>query len=241
MKIIVKETYASASALAADMVLQQIQQQPRSVLSVPTGGTPIGCYEEMSRRAQKERIDFSGLTFFNMDEYAGMRWDDPNGYYYFLNDHLYRHTNVKPENTHCPDVCAPDLEAECQRYTRQIEQAGGLDLILLGIGRDGHIAFNMPGEALTLDAHVEHLSQETIRDNSRFFAKEEDVPTRAVSIGVGVILSARRIVVLVSGENKADIVADLMRRRVTTRNPASLLWLHPDVTLILDEAAASKL
>jgi glucosamine-6-phosphate deaminase len=241
MKVIVKETYASASALAADMVLQQIQQEPRSVLSVPTGGTPIGCYEEMSRRAQEEHIDFSGLTFFNMDEYAGMRRDDPNGYYYFLNDHLYRHTNVKPENTHCPDVCAPDLEAECQRYTRQIEQAGGLDLILLGIGRDGHIAFNMPGDALTPDAHVEHLSRETIEDNSRFFAKEEDVPTRAVSIGVGVILSARRIVVLVSGENKADIVSDLMQRRVTTQNPASLLWLHPDVTLILDEAAASKL
>lgn len=191
---------------------------------------------------EKEGLNFSQVAGFNMDEYVGLSKDHPQGYYYFLNDLLYSKVNINPNNTFVPNVLADDLTSAAQAYTDLIYSKGGFDLIFLGIGRDGHISFNMPGAALQPYTHLETLSEATIADNARFFENPAQVPTKAMTIGLKIILDSRKVILLANGEGKSQIIADwLNNQKISTSIPASFLWLHNDVTVVLDKAAASKL
>ncbi len=240
MKILIEKDYDLASAQAASLIAEEIRKNPSFVAALPTGGTPLGTYRELTRQHQEEGLSFKGVTAFNIDEYEGMSPDDPNGYYYFLHDNLYRHVDIAPENTHVEDVRAADIQEACLRYEEAIRQAGGLDMAFLGIGNDGHIGFNEPGEGIQSITHLTDLTEETIQANARFFSSIDEVPRRAVTVGLGTIMKAKKLILLATGENKAEIMAALLgSSAITTRLPASVLWLHSDVTVIMDEAAAS--
>ena len=242
MKVIIEKDYTAMSNKAAEITAEVIKNNPHAVLSLPTGSTPIGCLEKMADMHKTENLNFENVSIFNMDEYVALKKDDPQGYYYFLNHYLYKHVNINLENTYCPDIENPDLEKACKEYTDLIEKKGGFDLILLGIGRDGHIAFNMPGDRLQAYTHIEQLSNETIEDNSRFFENKEDTPTRAVTLGINPILASKKILLIVNGKNKGEAVKKFLENKeITTALPVSFLWLHNDVTVILDEEAAACL
>lgn len=241
MKTIVTKTSDDMSAMAADILLNFVKENPNAKICIPTGGTIEGTYEILTQRAAAEGVSFKGITSFSMDEYAGLGKTDKDGYYYFVNKHFYSKVDIDKANTFVPEGDAPDIEEACKQYTKRVEDAGGFDIIFLGIGPDGHVAFNMPSDTLTLDTHVEHLSQETIEANARFFENEAAVPKKALTIGVGMIARARKIVLLASGPKKADIMGRLLNERnLNPKIPASVLWLNNDVTIIMDEEAAAK-
>ena len=233
MRTIVCDTYEEATAEAAKIVASQITLKPGCVLGFPTGSTPVGMYDALS----KMDLDFSGVTTFNLDEYYRLPRDNDQSYWYFMNKNLYSRVNLKPENTNVPNGMAEDIEAECAAYDAKIEAAGGLDLMVLGIGPNGHIGFNEPDSSLEAGTHVVTLTDETIEANSRFFATRDDVPKKAVTMGVGSIMKAKRILMLITGENKKKVAKALLESSVTTENPATLLLLHPDVTVVFDKAA----
>lgn len=241
MRVIITKGYAEMSREAARIIAKQVKAKPDSVLGLATGGTPVGTYKELIHLHQEEGLDFSEVTTFNLDEYYGLAPGHPQSYHYYMFDNFFNHIRINPKKIHIPDGLAKDVEAFCREYEKKIQEAGGIDLQLLGIGRDGHIAFNEPGSSLVSRTRIVALAEETIKDNARFFEREEDVPRYAISMGCGTIAEARKLLLLASGASKADAVAASIEGPVTTQITASILQMHPNAAAIIDEAAASKL
>ena len=241
MKVIIKKNYEELSKEAAETIKEAIQKKPNLVLGLATGSTPIGTYQELARMYREKGLDFSKVVIFNLDEYLGLPADHPQSYHYFMYENLLNHVNINPENFNIPDGMTKNIEKFCQEYEEKIQKTGGIDLQLLGIGSDGHIGFNEPGTLLDSRTQLVKLAESTIKDNSRFFEKEEDVPRFAITMGVQTIFEAKKILLLASGENKAEAVAKALEGPITSQITASILQKHPDVIVILDEAAALKL
>jgi glucosamine-6-phosphate deaminase len=241
MEVIIARGYEEISARAAEIVIAALRKKPNMVLGLATGGTPEGLYAALVDGHKNDGLDFSRVVTFNLDEYVGLGPDHEQSYRYFMNDKLFNHVNVRPENTHVPDGLAVPLLAHCAAYDGMIRQAGGIDLQVLGIGRDGHIAFNEPGTSLGSRTHVTALTRETIEDNARYFATPDEVPRFAVTMGIASILDARKCLVLASGAGKADAVRATIEGPVTSQITASALQMHPDTVAIVDEAAAARL
>jgi glucosamine-6-phosphate deaminase len=229
------------SNAAAKLIAAQLRRKPDSVLGLATGSTPLGIYRELGRMHREEGLDFAGVRTFNLDEYYGLAPDHPQSYHYFMDENLLRHVNIDPKNVHIPGGLVKDIEASCSEYETSIRSAGGIDIQLLGIGRDGHIAFNEPGSSLGSRTRLKTLAQETISDNARFFKSLGEVPRFAITMGVGTILESHHIVLLASGVEKSEAVRLAVEGPVTSEITASALQLHPSVTVFLDEAAAEKL
>lgn len=239
MDILVKEDYERLSLAAARLIAQQLRRKPESVLGLATGTTPLGLYRELVRMHREEGLSFARATTFNLDEYYGLAPSDPRSYRRFMEEHLFAHVDVDPARVHLPDGLAPDGEAECARYEQAIAQAGGIDLQVLGIGRNGHIGFNEPGTSLGTTTQVVDLTDETVSVNSRLVQAE--IPRRAISMGIKSIMRSHAILLLACGPEKAEIVAKALEGRVTPDLPASILQLHPNLTVLLDREAAAFL
>jgi len=241
MEVIVKKTYEDVSKLAGRMIGDIVAANPRCVLGLATGSTPVGTYKELIRMHKKEKLDFSQVVTFNLDEYVGLKPTHNQSYRYFMNKNLFDHINIRKENTFVPDGMAKDVEGMCEWYEDMIELHGGIDLQLLGIGGNGHIAFNEPGSALTSRTRAKTLDSKTIKDNARFFKKLADVPKFAITMGIGTVLEARQLILLANGENKADALAAAVEGPLTANCPASALQLHPHATVIADKPASGNL
>ena len=238
MDTIVYDSYEAMSRAAGDIVIEQLAAKPDSVLGLATGSTPLGLYRALVDSYQAGRVDFSQAVTFNLDEYYRIPKDNVHSYHHYMEQNLFRHINIQEKNTHIPDGDTDDVEAECARYDGLIRLSGGIDLQVLGIGANGHIGFNEPGEQLLTKTHLVKLTQKTIADNAKFFDAIDDVPQYAITMGMGTIMQAKRIILLVSGSNKADIYRRIMEDTITTDVPASLLQVHPDVTVLVDREAA---
>ena len=241
MEIIISKTYEDLSKAAARAVARLLNSKPNAVLGLPTGSTPVGVYKELARMHTNEGLDFSRVTTFNMDEYVGLRKDHPQSYHYFMHENLFKHINIPPQNIYIPSGTTDNSAAFCAWYEQRIKECGGIDMQLAGVGSDGHIAFNEPSSSLGSRTRIKTLARSTIQDNARFFEKAEDVPIYGITMGVGTILEARKILFLANGASKADAVAKAIEGPVTSMITASALQLHPDVTAYLDGPAASKL
>jgi glucosamine-6-phosphate deaminase len=230
------------SAALATHVLELIVARPALVLGLPTGRTPLGLYRELRERSGGDRIDWSKVRTFNLDEFAGLDADHPNSYRAFMQAELFDHVSIDPSNIGFLNGAALDLKAECRRYEDAIEAAGGIDLQILGIGANGHIGFNEPADGLCAHTHVAGLQRESREANAQRFGGDwTKVPERALSMGMATILNARQIVLLATGAEKAEAVHGMIEGLITTRLPASILQVHPRVTVMLDRAAAGKL
>lgn len=241
MEIRVSKTYEELSRRAAGMVAAVINAKPNAVLGLATGSSPLGLYRELARMHKDEGLDFSQVTTFNLDEYVGLSARHEQSYHYFMQENLFKYINVPRERIHIPSGTTKNYSAFCQWYEDRIRACGGIDVQVLGIGSDGHIAFNEPTSSLASRTRLKTLARQTIEDNARFFDKPEDVPIYAITMGVGTILEARQLVLVASGAGKADAVAKMVEGPVTSMVTASALQLHPNADVFLDEAAASKL
>lgn len=241
MRIIVAKDYKDMSRKAANIISAQIITKPDCVLGLATGSSPIGTYDQLVEWYEKGDLDFSNVSSVNLDEYRGLDHSHDQSYYYFMHEHLFDRVNIDPANTNVPDGTEPDAEKECRRYEELIASYGGVDLQLLGLGHNGHIGFNEPAPVFDKATHCVDLTESTIEANKRFFASADDVPKQAYTMGIGTIMKAKKILVVVSGADKADIVAKAFYGDVTPEVPASVLQFHPDVTVVVDEAAAAKL
>ena len=241
MRVRVYESHEQASKAAAEMVRDLIRARPTAVLGLATGSSPLGLYRELVRMHREEGLDFSHVRTFNLDEYVGLQADHPQSYHRFMAKNLFDFLNLPRSSIHLPSGTAPDYAAHLAWYESRIRAHGGIDLQILGIGADGHIGFNEPGTSLGSRTNVQTLSPQTIRDNARFFARVEDVPVHAVTMGVATILEARRILLIASGSAKAHVVARAIEGPVSSSCTASALQVHPDVTWLLDREAAAAL
>ncbi len=241
MRIYKGKDYADMSRKAANIISAQVIMKPDCVLGLATGSTPIGLYRQLVAWYEKGDLDFSEVRTVNLDEYKGLSRENDQSYYYFMHHNLFDHVNLPAENSHLPNGMEPDSDKECRRYSELIRSMGGVDLQLLGIGHNGHIGFNEPGDAFDNDVHCVDLTQSTIEANKRFFASADDVPKQAYTMGIKTIMQAKKILIVASGEDKADIVRDAFFGPITPKVPASVLQLHNDVTLVADEAALSKI
>lgn len=239
MKLIVTKDYDDMSRKAANILSAQVILKPSSVLGLATGSSPIGCYEKLVEWYQKGDIDFSSVQTVNLDEYRGLAKDNDQSYYYFMNQHLFQHININLENTHVPNGLESDTDKECSRYNEVIEQMGGIDMQLLGLGFNGHIGFNEPSSTFIKGTHCVTLAQRTIDANARFFETLEQVPKQAYTMGIGHIMSAKKILLVVSGKDKAEILNEVLHGPITPAVPATILQFHPDVTIVADDAALS--
>ncbi|VGO22337.1 glucosamine-6-phosphate deaminase [Pontiella sulfatireligans] len=240
MEVIIRENEEVACGMVARIIAKAVRKKPDLVLGLATGRTMEKVYAELARMHRDEALDFSACRTFNLDEYIGLEQDDVNSYHHYMDEHLFRHINIKPGNTHLPDGTADDLKAEARGYEEKMCACGGIDLQLLGIGQSGHIGFNEPLSSLMSRMRDKVLAPETIAQNGPLF-KTGAMPKRAMTMGVGTILESRRALVLVTGEGKADILAESVEGAVTSRVTASALQLHPHCVVVVDEAAASKL
>ena len=241
MQVIIKDTYEEMSVEAAKIIGDAIHLKPNLVLGLATGSTPIGTYQELIRMHEAGELDFSKVVTFNLDEYVGLPSTHNQSYHYFMHENLFNGVNINPANVHVPSGVVKDFQRYCQWYEDEIAKFGGVDLQVLGIGSDGHIGFNEPGTSLASRTMVVTLTEETIQDNSRFFDRMEDVPRFAITMGVGTIMEAKHCLLVANGEKKADPVAALVEGPITSQVTASALQMHPNATVIVDEAAASKL
>ena len=241
MKIYKAKDYTDMSRKAANIISAQVIMKPNCVLGLATGSTPIGTYDQLVEWYNKGDLDFSEVTTVNLDEYKGLPRTNDQSYYYFMHQHLFDRVNIDPERTNVPNGMEPDAEKECGRYEELIRSLGGVDLQLLGLGHNGHIGFNEPGEAFEKETHCVDLTESTIEANKRFFASADDVPKQAYTMGIKTIMQAKKILIVVNGENKADIVERAFFGPVTPEVPASILQLHNDVTLVGDEEALAKI
>lgn len=241
MKIYKAKDYKDMSRKAANIISAQVIMKPNCVLGLATGSTPIGTYDQLVEWYNKGDLDFSEVTTVNLDEYKGLPRTNDQSYYYFMHQHLFDRVNIDPERTNVPNGMEPDAEKECGRYEELIRSLGGVDLQLLGLGHNGHIGFNEPGEAFEKETHCVDLTESTIEANKRFFASADDVPKQAYTMGIKTIMQAKKILIVVNGENKADIVERAFFGPVTPEVPASILQMHNDVTLVGDEAALAKI
>ncbi|HTO34564.1 MAG TPA: glucosamine-6-phosphate deaminase [Pararhizobium sp.] len=241
MKIIIRDSAAEASAAVADMLLQQIGEKPDSVLGLPTGGTPLAVYARLRSAYDSGRGSYKSITTFNLDEYLGLSADDPASYAYYMRENLFVHVDIDPDRTHIPNGSAPDADAEAKRYEALITACGGIDLMLLGLGRNAHIGFNEPGSAHNSRTRRVALNASTIAANAAYFAPNAEQPAHAITMGIGTILECRRIVVLATGSEKAAAVAASVKGPSADIVPGSALIRHPNTTFVLDKAAARDL
>ncbi len=237
MRLVLCENYEEMSKAAAKVVASQIIIKPDCVLGFATGSTPVGMYRELCRMYEAGELDFSGVTTFNLDEYYPIAKDNPESYHVFMEENLFSKVNVPREAIHIPDGSAADPEKVCRDYEAAIEKAGGIDLQILGIGQNGHIGFNEPDASLDAKTHVTELTESTIEANSRFFDSIDEVPRKAITMGVSTILKSRKILLLASGKSKHAVVKGLLTDTVSTELPASLLNLHSDVVVFCDKEA----
>lgn len=241
MKVVITKDYTEMCKLASRIFAAEITLKPNCVLGLATGSTPVGMYKELVEMYNEHHVDFSQVKTVNLDEYAGLSGDNDQSYRYFMNHNLFDHININKENTNVPNGTAADLEAECERYEQVVASMGGVDVQLLGIGNNGHIAFNEPCEEFPEKTHVVNLTQNTIEANARFFASMDDVPKKALTMGIGTIMKAKKIVLLANGAKKAQTIYDTVYGPITPKVPASILRLHPDVTIFVDEEAGALL
>lgn len=239
MNIIRAKDYQDMSRKAANIISAQIIMKPDCVLGLATGSTPVGTYRQLIEWYEKGDLDFSRVSTVNLDEYRGLTHIDPQSYYYFMQENLFDHVNIDKAATHVPDGTNPDAADACAKHEQIIKSLGGIDLQLLGLGNNGHIGFNEPGAAFEKETHLVDLAESTIRANARFFASIDEVPKQAYTMGIRTIMQAKKILVVVSGEGKADIVSRAFFGPVTPEVPASILQMHPNVTVVCDEAALS--
>lgn len=239
MRIYRAKDYADLSRKTAKIIAAQVVMKPDCVLGLATGSSPVGAYEKLVEWYEAGDLDFSEVTTVNLDEYRGLPRENEQSYGYFMQKHLFGKVNIDRSRTFLPDGTASDSEKECRRYDEIIRSAGGVDLQLLGMGHNGHIGFNEPGSHFEKGTHCVDLAESTIRANRRFFASMEEVPRQAYTMGIGTILSARRILLIVSGKEKAEILNRALFGSVTSKVPASILQFHGDVTVVADEAALS--
>ena len=235
MEIIKVKTRKELSNLSADIFEKQIKKKPDTIIGLPTGSTPLDTYEELSIRNKAGKIDFNKVISFNLDEYVGLDKDNEQSYAYFMNKNLFSKINIKNENTHIPNGVANDLLAECENYDKMIKESGGIDLQLLGIGVDGHIGFNEPCDKFLAGTHVVTLDPSTIDANSRFFISRDDVPRKALTMGVKTIMEAKQILMIVTGSEKKDIFEKAIYGEIDPNVQASIIQLHPNVTVIYSE------
>lgn len=240
MNIITVKNYEEMSKMAAHILAAQVIAKPDSVLGLATGSTPIGIYDCLAEWCKNGEVDFSKAATVNLDEYRGLDHSNDQSYYYFMNKHLFSRINIDPSRTNVPDGTEPDPEKESKRYEALIQELGGIDIQLLGIGHDGHIGFNEPNSFFDKETHCVDLTEMTIEANKRFFESIDDVPRQAYTMGIGTIMSAKKILMVVTGADKADIVAKAFYGEVTPEVPASIIQFHPNVTVICDEAAMSN-
>src|ERR1051326_8101280 len=229
------------SRAAAEAVAAVMNAKPNAVLGMATGSTPLGLYQELVKMHKKGGLDFSQVTTFNLDEYVGLPVTHPQSYHYFMHENFFKHVNMPIQNIHIPSGTTSNYRAFCEWYEKRITECGGIDVQILGIGSDGHIAFNEPGSSLSSRTRLKTLAKSTIDDNARFFDKRSDVPIYAITMGVGTILEAKQIILLASGANKAEAVAAAVEGPVTSMITASALQMHPDAVVYVDEEAAGQL
>ena len=237
MEIIIQPTAEAATGIAARLMARLLQNKPTAVLGLATGSTPLQLYRELARM----KLDWRRVTTFNLDEYVGLSPKHPESYHSFMRENLFRHVNISEKNIHIPDGMTADIPRFCERYEEQIRTAGGIDLQLLGIGTDGHIGFNEPSSSLTSRTRIKTLTPQTRRDNAKYFGGEAQAPHHVITMGIGTIMEARHCLLLAFGGKKARAVAGAVEGPITAMNPASVLQLHPRVTVCLDEAAAARL
>lgn len=239
MKICVCKDYDEMSRVAADIIADVINTKPECVLGLATGDTPKGTYKKLAERCAEGALDFSRVTSVNLDEYYPISPDNDQSYHYFMNEQLFKHVNIDVKKTAVPDGSAKDADEACRAYEEHIDSLGGIDIQVLGIGRNGHVGFNEPADELCAVTHLTSLTEDTIDANSRFFDNPADVPRHAITMGIGSIFKARKVIILANGEGKAEAIRATVCGGINTHVPASLLQLHPDVTVICDEKAYS--
>ena len=241
MIVKVFKDYQSMSKACAVMFANQILEKPDSVLGFATGSTPEGTYSELVKMYNEKIISFAGVTTFNLDEYVGITRENDQSYYYFMHQHLFNHVDVDKNRVNLPNTGAKDLEKECSDYENAIKKAGGVDLQILGIGNNGHIGFNEPCDHFVENTNIVSLKQNTIEANARFFKDISEVPTKAVTMGIGTIMRAKKVVLVASGANKADIIKRIVCGNIEPNVPASVLRLHQNVNVLLDGEAGKLL
>ena len=237
MKVLVFESYAEMSRAAADIMADVVKSKPDGVLGLATGSTPVGMYNCLADMCKSGELDFSNVKTVNLDEYYPISPDNRQSYRYFMNENLFSKININIDNTNVPAGNAENADLECQRYEKLIDSLGGIDIQVLGIGQNGHIGFNEPEEKLYSETHVTGLTESTMQANARFFSEDEVMPDKALTMGMGSIFKADKILVLANGKAKRDAVSQLVSGRITTSCPVTLLNLHKDVTLICDKEA----
>jgi len=241
IKICIEKDYEGMSLRAAYIFATQVAKKPHGAFGFATGGTPVGMYKELIEKNKRGELDFSQMTTFNLDEYHPIKPDNNQSYRYFMEQNLFNHVNLKKDNINLLNGEAEDALLECKAYEDRIRLVGGIDLQILGIGNNGHIGFNEPDDYFSGSTSLVHLAESTIDANARFFENRDQVPRQAMSMGIRSIMSAKEILLLASGANKARIVADMLIGRVTPQVPASILQFHQNVTVVLDEAAADDI
>ena len=242
MRVIIVKNYDSMSKLAAKFVKEELLKKPDLVLGLATGSTPLGLYKELIRMHKEEGLDFSKVTTFNLDEYIGLPKNHPESYHTFMWENLFKHININPSNIYIPDGTVEDIKAHCIWYEEKIAEKGGIDLQILGIGRDGHIGFNEPGSSLASRTRIKTLARETREDNARFFGGDiNKVPKYAITMGIGTIIESRKLILLASGVNKRDAIKKTVEGPITAMVPASMIQIHPRAIVIIDQEAASLL
>lgn len=241
MRVYIGKNYEEMSRIAANVLSAQVTMKPDCVLGLATGSTPIGTYKVLIERCAAGDLDFSQVKSINLDEYVGLSGEHDQSYRYFMNHNLFDHINIDKANTNVPNGLAEDLDAECRRYNEIIHTLGPIDVQVLGMGHNGHIGFNEPSDVFELETHKVELAQTTIDANARFFANADEVPRQALTMGIKTIMQARKVLVVANGKGKAEIVKKAFTGPVTPQVPASILQMHPDVVVVLDEEAASLL
>src|SRR3990172_8647502 len=240
MLVTVKEDYDAMSREAAQLVAERLRKKPNLVLGLATGSTPLGSYKELIRMHQKEGLDFSKVTTFNLDEYIGLSPDHTQSYHHFMMENFFKHINVDHRYMHIPHGMASDIEAHCEWYEEQIKKVGGIDLQILGIGANGHLAFNEPGSSLGSRTRIKTLTDQTVKDNARFFQTMDEVPKTAITMGIGTIMEAKEVVLMASKASKAEAIRAAIEGPVTHMVPASIIQMHRKAYVIVDKEAASK-
>jgi len=241
MEVIISKTYEQMSRDAAEEVADVLNAKPNAVLGMATGSTPLGVYKELVRMHKAGQLDFSQVTTFNLDEYVGLPVTHPQSYHAFMHENFFQQVNIPPQNIHIPSGTTRNYAAFCEWYEHRIRECGGIDVQILGIGSDGHIAFNEPASSLSSRTRLKTLAKSTIDDNARFFSSRDEVPIYAITMGVGTIMESRKILLLANGKKKADAVAQAVEGPVTSMITASALQMHPSCQVMLDEEAASSL
>jgi glucosamine-6-phosphate deaminase len=241
VRVVILPNAESVAEFAAEEIAATVRRNPASVLGLATGGTPLGAYQRLIEICNESKLTFKNVVTFNLDEYLGLAPTHPASYRRYMNDHLFEHLDISIDQTHVPLGDSDDIEAECQAYESKIHKAGGIDLQLLGIGTDGHIGFNEPGSSLASRTRVKTLTSQTRRDNARFFASPDEVPTSAITVGLQTILESRCILLLATGIGKAEAIRATIEGPLCSAVPASALQLHANTTIAVDESAATKL